>query len=451
MACVAGCTAGAIEDGQSPPGEDRGVPSDPTHPMQDLSEPPDGTDSGDDVLGDTGVSVLPESTGATIYVSPSGGGDGSTPSTPTTLADGVRRAGAGTTIQMAPGDYGSFSWPEGKNGSAEDPITLRAEHRAVTIQNLEPVEVASNLRSDVDVSLSVKGKIFENIRIDGVYGKIWTGAVRNFEIRNSHAFEHRGRNFSIVGTVGNESENVAIHDSFIEAYRVNPDLPTRAFWTDYGVFLYPSRGVRIYRNVFRGGFNHAISLKQNVHDVTIENNKFVDCGRHCVELGQTTDGKKAGGPEVDRTSSDVVVRGNVFVAEGTVADLGIDVLIDNADDVRVVENRFDSKGNAIRVGGLTEIPTYCRTSGEYLVQTEPHIPDDVLIADNHFDGAQRVSIEGRGSPGDTVVMSGFTGVTPSCSVISLEMPSGSGCNAWASPPDRSPPTVTIEDDSIRCD
>lgn len=391
---------------------------------------------------------LPESRGRVFYVDSLGLGiEGETKDDAISYDRAVIKAKPGDTIQLAPGQYGDLVWPKDLDGTPDDPITLRAEHPAVRMSGEAPDLIATPvdelLFSEV-WSLKLDNAAY--IRIDGIYGYIEAHEVSHIELLNNYHHGNDGNNILLTN-----STDVSVHDSIIENFELRPGY-AESWFTDYGVANYYQERVAYYRNYFNGGFNHAISLKTNNSDITISCNRFNNCGRHCIELGQQTDGKVPGSDAIDRTSQRVLIKRNLFeVTDRNFVNADYAVMIMNVDDVILEENRFTGIfEHSILLSSYWE-PTYCSSTGEFMSQIGIQ-PNFARIADNHFDGKTNIRITGRGVPGDTVEISKVTGGPVSCEVLKLApITCEESCCTWdPSPQTEQPPEISLLDNSIDC-
>lgn len=392
------------------------------------------------------AAALPESRGRTLYASVQGQGDGETEATPIALEWAVAMAAPGDTVVIAPGDYGELTWPAGLYGDPEDPITLRAEHRAVRIEGEAPDLVAKPAAPELYSRVSLKLHDAQHVRIDGIYGRIETHEVAHIEFANNYHHGNDGQNILLT-----EGTDVSVHGSLIENFELRPGY-TESWLTDYGIANYDQQRVSFHNNHFNGGFNHAISLKTSNADVTISCNRFSNCGRHCLELGQQTDGKLPDAAPTDRTSERVLIKNNLFeVTDETYVNADYAVMIMNVDDVVLEENRFTGIfRHSILLSSYWE-PTYCSSTGEMMSQVGIQ-PDFVRIADNHFDGETNIRVTGRGVIGDVLEIGEVNGGPVSCELMDLApITCDTACCRWEpSPDDEGPPEVRSLDDSIAC-
>ncbi len=389
---------------------------------------------------------LPESAGRIIYASDAGQGDGIARETAASLEEAVWMATPGDSIVLLPGNYGELSWPPEKSGTESDPITIRAEHPAVQIAGDAPDLVATPVEPGLVSTLSLKLKEAHHVRIDGIFGRIEVHKGSHIELVNNHHLGNDGQNIELAG-----STDVSVHGSLIENFELRPGY-AESWLTDYGAANYYQQRVAYHNNVFNGGFNHAISLKTNNSDITISCNRFNNCGRRCIELGQQTDGRLPGDEPTDRTSERVLVKRNLFeMTDETYVNADYPVMIMNADDVVLEENRFTGPfAHSILLSNYWE-PTYCSSTGELMSQVGVQ-PNFVRIADNHFEGSTKIRITGRGVAGDTVEIGKVSGGPVSCEVMDLApITCDTACCAWdPAPASEHPPDISLLDDSIDC-
>src|SRR5918996_6538311 len=93
--------------------------------------------------------------GALYYASSTGDGTGLLATTPGRLETILEQLVPGDTVIALAGDYGSVKWPEGVSGRADAPITLRADHKAVTITGEPPDLVAKPVAAEQRTTLSL--------------------------------------------------------------------------------------------------------------------------------------------------------------------------------------------------------------------------------------------------------------------------------------------------------
>jgi hypothetical protein len=349
----------------------------------------------------------------------------------------MTKAGPGTKIIVLPGSYGAYTWPSGKNGTASAPITLEAQTRAITIANHVPQKAAASARAKFG-KISLNGTQY--VRIDGVnMQSVWMSGASWIEVRNAYMFGDASRGVSVAST-----NHVMLHDNLLENFTKSP-TNSLAWFTDYGMFFYPGTDFDVYNNVWNGGFNHAISTKTSTKDLLITGNYFYNCGRHCIELGQQTDGNST-----DRTSQNIQIRKNLFsMTDSHYVNAAYQITIYNADDVTVDDNEFRNfNTSSILISMLESV--YCSSKGEKLSNVGIK-PNYTKLSKLRFVGGKPlIKITTRGISGDKVEFADITGTT--CDVLS-GIPGGvPGPCGWAPgfPETTSPPTLTYLDSSIHC-
>jgi hypothetical protein len=362
----------------------------------------------------TGSTVCPAMTaglgpqrGALYYAGPTGDGDGLLATTPGRL-DTILE-------QLVPGD---------------------------TVVALVAKPVAAEQRTTLSLALHD----IESVRIEGIYGRIEVEGGGNIELRGNHHFENPGQNLQLF-----DVDAVSVHHSLFENYRLKPGSD-EDWHTDYGIAAYVQTRLAVHHNLFSGGFNHAISLKERNHDVTISCNRFVNCGRHCLELGQQTDGRAPGQTPNDRTSSRVLVRNNLIEkTEDRLVNADFAVMIMNVDDIELVNNRFAGFDYSVLVSSYWA-PSYCSDLGEAMSQVGV-VPGFVRLADNEFRGETNLRFTGRGVEGDLIEASGMKGGPVSCEVRTLApITCDDACCRWdPKPATEAAPTVRVYDRSLTCE
>jgi hypothetical protein len=384
--------------------------------------------------------------GALYYAGPTGDGTGLLATTPGRLETILEQLVPGDTVIALAGDYGSVKWPEGVNGRADAPITLRADHQAVTITGEPPDLVAKPVAAEQRTTLSLALHDIESVRIEGIYGAIEVEGGGNIELRGNHHFQNPGHNLQLF-----DVDAVSVHHSLFENYRLKPGSD-QDWHTDYGIAAYLQTRLAVHHILFSGGFNHAISLKERNQDVTISCNRFVNCGRHCLELGQQTDGRAPGQTPNDRTSSRVLVQNNLIEkTEDRLVNADFAVMIMNVDDIELVNNRFAGFDYSVLVSSYWA-PSYCSDLGEAMSQVGV-VPGFVRLADNEFRGETNLRFTGRGVEGDLIEASGMKGGPVSCEVRTLApITCDDACCRWdPKPATEAAPTVRVNDRSLTCE
>lgn len=169
--------------------------------------------------------------------------------------------------------------------------------------------------------------------------------------------------------------------------------------TDYGIRLYGVDAARISGNVFNGRYNHDISSKEANKYVEILDNRFIECERHCIEIGQN--GNVPTRPSVSDT---IIVRGNVFHHPAR-----------NALTQRYNRKLLVEKNTFINVGGNTvhNWPFWKRydygQDGGGELNRVPWAPLRTEIINNTLIGSNAFAFEGRGVLDDTILIKGNSG------------------------------------------
>ncbi len=173
---------------------------------------------------------------------------------------------------------------------------------------------------------------------------------------------------------------------------------------DYGIRVHRSKNVRIWGNVITGAFNHAISAKNQVFGLQINNNSFTDCGLLCIEASQQTDGTDY----LEETSDDILIVNNQFIGESTGHGLtqSRGIRLGNAKKVIVRNNTFT---------GYWKYPVESNFSVLSAVPKQGKIghfgsnhPTTALVEKNEFSGGT-LDLAGRGRANDTITVRDNTG------------------------------------------
>jgi len=372
--------------------------------------------------------ALPASNGSVWYASPSGTANGFSSSSPMSLSTAISKVQPGETVILMPGSYGSVSF--GKSGTSTAPITLRAQTRAATVGSGSFSAAPSDSRSSITVKLTGS----KYVRVDGIYGDVSMNSIGYVEIQNIYCYSVSARCISVV-----HGNNVMIHDNLMQNFAAATSGETGRYHTDYGVFLYgsvsaPLNIVNVFNNYFDGTFNHMLSTKQNVFNVNVTGNTFVDCGWLCLDLGQELDNKSSGS-SIDRTSKTIVVTKNVFKVVHSTYNTGRTAIsIVNQADAHIEENTITNFPYPIVVTYYTSPYTLTQTGLKSIFAS---------IKNNNFSGGQLI-MRGRGYLLDSVELGGNSPI--SCALRSMTM-----SGTWSPYPETlSPPKMTYLDSSIKC-
>lgn len=201
---------------------------------------------------------------------------------------------------------------------------------------------------------------------------------------------------------------------------------------DYGVELHIAGRVRLSHNAFNGMYNHDISTKENVDYTEVFDNLFIRCERHCVEVGQN-----GNVPSRPQQSGTMIVAGNLF----------------DSPRLHAVTQRSNTtltvRGNYFRNVGGRSVQNWPYWQRYYYGQ--PQGPEELLVpsgplrtsvANNHFEGSNRMMFEGRGIRDDRVQIRGNTG-SFSCERTAMA-PDTAAAHAWIEVPD--PPRLDSASD-----
>lgn len=196
---------------------------------------------------------------------------------------------------------------------------------------------------------------------------------------------------------------------------------------DYGVALYIVEQARIFNNVFSGMYNHDISTKENVGLTEIENNVFINCERHCIEVGQN--GNVASRPQQSGT---MVVRRNRFITPA------LHAITQRTNSLLLIEDNSFQDVAARSIQNWPYWQHYDAGQGpEELIL--PQGPLRTIIRNNRFEGANRLQFEGRGITDDSVLIQANSGFFD-CTRLPLT-PSTAEAHQWvetSAPPQLDP-------------
>ncbi|MEZ5823248.1 MAG: chondroitinase-B domain-containing protein [Geminicoccaceae bacterium] len=255
---------------------------------------------------------------------------------------------------LAPGDHivvaaGTYRFPDvNKGGSSSQPIIIEAERAAVSGGNTI-IDGHAVVRGD---HITIKGFFFKA-------NKTTFDAISLLKVNNVNVIENRFEHID----------------------------------TDYGVRVHSSQDITIEGNVFKGQYNHAVSSKELVSNMVVRNNQFVDCGRGCIEAGQSPDGQN----KDEQTSWRILVTNNSFVGSNTGGKKGfqgIGVKVKNANYTLIQKNSFSGKWNFPvqtsfgSVGGKNDSKAFGHFGSRH--------PEKIEIVDNDFGQSGTLDLSGRG-------------------------------------------------------
>jgi hypothetical protein len=207
-------------------------------------------------------------------------------------------------------------------------------------------------------------------------------------------------------TVSGESTIGAIRRLIIEGFKFTGGVSSGA---DYGLAIYdesPYVGMRvkIANNTFNGSFAHDVSTKERVLYTEVVNNNFINCARHCWEIGQN-----GNIPSRPSTTGIAIFRGNTVssLINGLTQRYNLNLIVENNNFGNVagyVVNTWPFW--TIYLGELNLVP------GTYS-NSDPKVPLRTTLTGNTFSSGNRLRFTGRGVIDDVVLVKGNIGI-PSC-------------------------------------
>ena len=315
---------------------------------------------------------------------------------PSNFASVLSGAGACAVITLSPGQYPNTTMKNGRG------ITLRCSATAVVNQrgNGNGCKLKSLiLESSDDV-------IVDSINFAGGELRIATSA-KNILITNSYFGEPSGIS-GITTFPGRDIKNLQIIGNTIWNSKEQIFGGGNQGWSmDYGIKLAHKGDVLIDANQLIGKHNHSISLKRQVTYAEIINNRFINCGGICIEIGQEQSFIE-NGKIVAWTVGEAHIRSNLFenvVRNGIVAR--------DVASVHIEDNVFKNAGNhAVMYWPLWRKAGVCNMglcNSLNFLSTPNADPLITQIINNTFAGSNGMLFEGRGKKNDTVIFSGNTG------------------------------------------
>jgi hypothetical protein len=283
-----------------------------------------------------------------------------------------------------------------REGAVETAVSSEINECTGPTIEVNPNNINSKLRQHDNVVLRLEPGIYDGIRPDDFRGRQCVQLQCRVPAIIDGAPNPDGCRF--VGQITPmRNETVIIEDMVID---VNNTIPPAVIngvkqsqaW-DYGIRAYRVDALRIARNSFTGTNNHDISTKQLVGYTEILDNLFVECGRHCIELGQN--GNTPGCPT---TGEKTIVKGNVF-------DSPMINAITQRYNLRLIvsENEFRNVGNNTVHNWPFWKRFNCGRGNEKLLVPSPS-PLRTEVVNNTFVGSNRLRFEGRGVADDSVLV-----------------------------------------------
>ncbi len=360
--------------------------------------------------------VWKQGAGPTIYVSPSGGGNGNSISSPTSVSAALQRVAPGNTIQFAPGIYPGFAIP--KSGTASAPIFFKAQNPAVTVNNVRTgaVSLVPDSQASFIGSISTGKSPQHYIVVDGFRTKHSGGGLININKGSSHILTRRFHlNEPCLGTANNikGAQYIGFIGGYLTSMASSDSCPASSKRKGgnrlgYGIVNFGSEEVEIRGNVFKGATNHFDSTKEDIFGgVYYISNYFEGCGNVCLHVGQNTDYSDYG--DGDATSKNAVIKNNVFVHKRyPTKDLSTGISLQNFEHITVENNTFSGFSTPIRVDYLSGNERYIKKASPWRLQHKGVTPKDILIKENSINGGT-ILLQSRGTTDDIYTLQNNTG------------------------------------------
>jgi hypothetical protein len=378
----------------------------------------------------------------TLYASPAGTGDGHSPAAPSALDRLLAMLRPGDRVILLPGDY-----PDTRisaRGTAERPIRIEAAQPAVAADGR--AATGTGLAMFRNSGLEIDRSAF--LRVDGLAFTVEPDRHGNgITVTDSHhlAFSrnlfHQQTNYGLLlaGTEESPVTQVLVEENLFRNHlRDSEGGGIGGVRMDYSLRIHGTRTLVVRDNRFNGYFNHSLSLKEAVQDVTIQGNGFRICGLVCIEAGQEPD-TEAAGRVVDRTVGQVAITGNDFTGsdDGTMA-----VFARNAEQVTIADNHFAGISEPLRIANNDRNSRSCERQlylvGRELRTCEPgsrltlagRPATGVRFERNEIIGDAQLILAGRGHADDAVTINGVrtTGTVRICRRPFIR--NGADFNAW---------------------
>jgi hypothetical protein len=375
---------------------------------------------------------------ATYYVSPGGTGSGASASSPRKAQAALDAARDGDTLLFLDGTYPALKLTARDVGPGT--IALRA-HRPILAGIDAAAGTAAGLRATGAVLNGGGGK--RGLYVSGHDGLVVDGLkfvasgqgltlkdTRNATVSRNHFHEHATMGLVVDGA------STAVRVS--QNYFTNQRTASVGAHMDYGLFAANKGTIDVDANLIVGRFNQGMSLKMNVTEASFTGNAFRCASGSCLMLGQETDLRLGDGSLLDRTVGRVAVRGNRFQGIGYVS-----VFVSNVEDVTVAGNTFSEVSRVV----YHKYDVYKSSLGGTFTSAG-RLPRTVRLEDNTISKAQRVMLEGRGTMGETVSISGNQMLTPlayECRILRM-----STAGAVVGEQTAGYPTVNVDNPGLAC-
>lgn len=315
------------------------------------------------------------------------------------LRTAISNAQAGDHIVLCEREWKTFR-VENKHGTAANPIVIKA---------VKPATTGGKVRFSRTAGTSTVTTIEHSthIIIDGMLA------------------ENPGYGFNILYG----SKNITIYRNVL----IEPD-PFYTSKSGYGLRTHVADEVKVIGNVFRGFFNHSVSMKERTPHMYIIGNLFDGCGYECINLGQMPDGFQG---IADMTSGIAIVKDNHFTGRQTQTGAGMNgVRVVNVQQAYIEDNTFEGTWKAqINVSYGSIGPKHVRPT-DILKPSGPKTLDVLQIKNNRFANSGKLELFGRGEANDIIDVTNNTG-SPNCVIGGFSTQGGVGGylgNVYQGPP-----------------
>ncbi|WP_159709925.1 right-handed parallel beta-helix repeat-containing protein [Geminicoccus flavidas] len=378
----------------------------------------------------------------TFYASPAGLGSGESRTSAKAFDSLLPMLKAGDRVILLEGTYPSTRIS--LKGTRPHPIQIEAEHPAVNASDLEaPITGKALFRNSqleiLDSSyLRIHGLAFE---VDQAEAGNGITVMRSHHLAFTQNYFHQQSNYGLLLTgdeVGEVEQVLVERNLFRNMLRDSESGGIGGVRMDYGLRVHGTRTLLVRDNLFDGYFNHSLSLKEKVLDVSIQRNRFQVCGQACIDGGQEPD-TVAGTRSTDRTVSNVVVEDNDFTGQ---QDGTVGIFARNIERIFVLGNRFTGISEPLRVANWDrnsrscERQLYligrklrtCEAGSQLALIGRPTV--GVLFERNTIAGDAQIVLAGRGYADDFLAIrqSSTTGRVMICRRPFIV--NGADFNAW---------------------
>lgn len=324
------------------------------------------------------------------------------------LRQAISDAQPGDHIILCERDWRSFDIE--RSGTPQNPIVIQAEKVATDGGQVRFPRALTGNRSAIDV-------LGSNIIFDGLL-------MDNARVA-----------YRMVG-----AKNITV----TRGVMLEPD-PFFTSESGYGVATFDADGVKIIGNVFRGFFNHNLSMKERVPTMFIIGNIFDGCGFECINLGQQPDGFRG---VKDMTSGVAVVKDNHFTGRKTQTGLGMNgIRVVNVKEAYIEGNTFEGVWRAQINVSYGSIGSEHVKPTDVLQPSGPRTLDALIIKSNNFGSGGKIELFGRGEANDVIDVLDNSG-SPNCVIGGFSTQGGVG--GYLGQIYDGPPIVRQSDNSFSC-